>query len=39
MYTRYPELPIQWVEFENGGHGVFAISKNDLVEYWRSVDH
>lgn len=39
MYSRYPELPIQWVEFENGGHGVFAISKNDLVEYWRSVDH
>ncbi len=39
MYTRYPELPIQWVEFENGGHGVFAISKNELVEYWRSVDH
>jgi ribosomal protein L3 glutamine methyltransferase len=39
MFTRYPELPIQWVEFENGGHGVFAIGKNDLVEYWRSVDH
>ncbi|MGS2720517.1 50S ribosomal protein L3 N(5)-glutamine methyltransferase [Paraglaciecola aestuariivivens] len=39
MQARYPELPIQWVEFENGGHGVFAISKNDLVEYWRSVDH
>ena len=39
MFSRYPELPIQWVEFENGGHGVFAISKNDLVEYWRSVDH
>lgn len=39
MYTRYPELPIQWIEFANGGHGVFAISKNDLVEYWRSVDH
>lgn len=39
MYTRYPELPIQWIEFENGGHGVFAINKNDLVEYWRSVDH
>lgn len=39
MYTRYPELPIHWVQFENGGHGVFAISKNELVEYWRSVDH
>ncbi|MEP2653606.1 MAG: 50S ribosomal protein L3 N(5)-glutamine methyltransferase [Paraglaciecola sp.] len=39
MYTRYPELPIQWVQFENGGHGVFAISKKQLVEYWRAVDH
>ncbi|MFT2092938.1 50S ribosomal protein L3 N(5)-glutamine methyltransferase [Paraglaciecola sp. 2405UD69-4] len=39
MYTRYPELPIQWVQFENGGSGVFAISKKQLVEYWRAVDH
>ncbi len=39
MHARYPDLPIQWIKFENGGHGVFAISKNELVEYYRSVDH
>lgn len=39
MPTKYPELPITWVEFENGGNGVFAINKTDLVEYWHSVQH
>ncbi len=39
MHGRYPDLPIQWIQFENGGHGVFAISKNELVEYYKAVDH
>lgn len=26
----YPELPFFWFEFENGGEGVFAISKSEL---------
>lgn len=39
MHTRYPDLPIQWIEFENGGHGVFAISKNELIEYYKAVEH
>ncbi|MBB3046134.1 ribosomal protein L3 glutamine methyltransferase [Litorivivens lipolytica] len=26
----FPELPLTWVEFEQGGHGVFVISKEDL---------
>jgi ribosomal protein L3 glutamine methyltransferase len=39
MHARYPDLPIQWVEFEKGGQGVFAINKQPLVDYWRSVDH
>ena len=26
----FPELPLMWVEFEHGGHGVFVISREDL---------
>ncbi|WP_372748866.1 50S ribosomal protein L3 N(5)-glutamine methyltransferase [Litorivivens sp.] len=26
----YPELPLTWVEFEHGGHGVFVIAREDL---------
>lgn len=27
----YPELPFYWFEFEQGGEGVFAINRNELV--------
>lgn len=30
----YPDLALQWVEFTRGGHGVFAISRADLVAYF-----
>lgn len=30
MRSKYADLNIHWVEFELGGHGVFAISKADL---------
>lgn len=31
----YPELPLTWLEFSNGGGGVFAIAEQDLRE-WQS---
>ncbi|WP_416305248.1 50S ribosomal protein L3 N(5)-glutamine methyltransferase [Neptunicella sp. SCSIO 80796] len=33
MQQQYPDLPLQWIEFDNGGHGVFAISKEDLIKH------
>ena len=34
MQDKYPELELKWVEFSQGGHGVFAISKAQLEGYW-----
>lgn len=31
----YPELPFTWLDFRNGGNGVFAITEQDLRE-WQS---
>ncbi|WP_445398259.1 50S ribosomal protein L3 N(5)-glutamine methyltransferase [Zobellella sp. An-6] len=33
LETAYPELPLSWVEFANGGHGVFVISRRDLLPF------
>jgi ribosomal protein L3 glutamine methyltransferase len=30
---RFPRIPAVWPEFERGGDGVFAISRDDLVEW------
>ncbi|MBM7455098.1 ribosomal protein L3 glutamine methyltransferase [Oceanisphaera litoralis] len=30
MEEAYPQLPLLWVEFEQGGHGVFVIGRRDL---------
>ncbi|CAH9066163.1 50S ribosomal protein L3 glutamine methyltransferase [Pseudoalteromonas sp. CIP111854] len=34
MEALYPDAPFEWLEFEHGGLGVFAISKQQLVDYF-----
>ncbi|WP_019350476.1 50S ribosomal protein L3 N(5)-glutamine methyltransferase [Vibrio splendidus] len=31
MMDQYPEIPFTWIEFSNGGHGVFMITREQLV--------
>ncbi|GAA0858472.1 50S ribosomal protein L3 N(5)-glutamine methyltransferase [Aliiglaciecola litoralis] len=31
---KYPDLPLQWIDFQHGGHGVFAVNKMQLSSYW-----
>jgi ribosomal protein L3 glutamine methyltransferase len=34
MEELYPGAPFEWIEFEQGGLGVFVISKQQLVNYF-----
>ena len=33
LEAQFPEVPFTWVEFENGGHGVFVMTRAELVQY------
>mgnify|MGYP001941537667 CR=1 FL=1 len=33
LMQQYPELPVIWLEFEQGGNGVFAISAAELAQH------
>lgn len=38
LEQQYPRIPFTWIEFEHGGHGVLAITAQELHEYsasWR----
>lgn len=33
MEEQYPHIPFTWIDFENGGHGVFMLTRDQLVEF------
>jgi ribosomal protein L3 glutamine methyltransferase len=37
LMKAYPELPIIWLDFEEGGNGVFTITAQELREYRDSI--
>lgn len=37
LEAAYPDVPFTWLEFEQGGHGVFALSAKELQSYEASL--
>ena len=35
MDQKYPGLDVQWIDFDHGGHGVFAVNKETLQSYFK----
>ncbi len=34
LMNAYPQVPFTWLDFENGGHGVFLLTYAQLKEYF-----
>lgn len=37
LQQKYPDLPFYWLEFENGGQGIFLLTREQLMDYFQSV--
>ncbi|KFA59674.1 ribosomal protein L3 N(5)-glutamine methyltransferase [Gilliamella sp. Choc4-2] len=33
LQKQYPNVPFNWIDFEHGGHGVFSITLENLIQY------
>lgn len=33
LVKQYPDIPFSWIDFENGGVGVFMLTKKQLIDY------